>query len=149
MRRNSGTPGQADKNSDIIIIRGKKFYPVGIFDSLTREGSYVGHALTFRTSDGQRVAEGFRRFDSAGEARRGLDGTISHSVKIIKRGPKVGRTNQVLEDWVEALYPATASHGQLFRIMWTDGPILHEFISDSLQDVDDLEEFSNRPDRKS
>jgi hypothetical protein len=104
------------------------------------------HTDSYVASDGNNVWVDFVRFDSALSARTAVQTATKDATKILDRRERPGKDGASLGVRVIAVFspessPASGSAQTLSALIWSDGPVLHEIRSVSLDDVLAMEKF--------
>lgn len=133
----SGLP-EGNSSSRNSMEQALKFRSIAIFDG-TREGGIQFSNEVYKTSDCSTVIKGVELFNSPASAAAELERQLNQADKVLTRGLKFGITGQPTEK-VKLAFKRDSNHKQ-YSILWTENSELHSIGADSLQNVEEFENW--------
>lgn len=115
-----------------------KFRSIAIFDG-TREGGIRFSNEVYKTSDCSTVIKGVELYNSSASAAAELERQLNQAEKVLERGVKLRTTGQSTEK-VKLAFQRDSEHKQ-YSILWTENSELHSIAADSLQNVEEFENW--------
>ena len=110
---------------------------------LTEDGVDLSFTV-FEASDGVRLTAIHREFDSPLRAREQFDKEVAKARKIIERGKKTDSAGKVVGERAQIIARSSGRGKTVPAVLWTDGPHFYEIVSNSVQDILELEKrYSN------
>jgi len=102
-------------------------------DGVLEEGTWF-HTVIFLAPDGKNVSTMRAKFKSGAAATKWVQDTVKGSTSIGERGPmRVG--DAIVGQWLVATFPSKGTEEARPALVWTEGPVVREISSLSLEDV--------------